>query len=274
MSLANVLAVSQAAKTVVLLGDPQQLDQPMQGSHPEGTDVSALDHILGGRTRTIARTEGCSSKKPGGCIRPSAPSPPSCSMTASSAQRMALSSRSSRDQGRSAGPACASCPSRITATRTARPKRRKQSARLWRRSLESNATWVDRDGEGEAAHARRHHHHHALQRAGLRDSAVPAGSARRHGGQVSGPGSADRDLFDGDLKPCRRAARDGISLQPQPAQRRDIPRQVRVHPRRLAADVRSGVPHAAPNSTGKCVLPISGDGGRASIAPVTDPRRC
>ena len=36
MSLANVLAVSQAAASVVLLGDPQQLDQPLQGSHPEG----------------------------------------------------------------------------------------------------------------------------------------------------------------------------------------------------------------------------------------------
>jgi predicted RecB family nuclease len=47
MSLANVIAVSQAAKSIVLLGDPQQLEQPMQGSHPEGTDVSALDHILG-----------------------------------------------------------------------------------------------------------------------------------------------------------------------------------------------------------------------------------
>ena len=46
MSLANVLAVSQAAKAVVLIGDPQQLDQPTQGSHPDGTDVSALDHIL------------------------------------------------------------------------------------------------------------------------------------------------------------------------------------------------------------------------------------
>jgi superfamily I DNA and/or RNA helicase len=32
----------------VLLGDPQQLEQPMQGSHPEDTDVSALDHILAG----------------------------------------------------------------------------------------------------------------------------------------------------------------------------------------------------------------------------------
>ena len=48
MSLANVVAVSQACKTLVLLGDPQQLEQPMQGSHPEGTDVSALDHLLQG----------------------------------------------------------------------------------------------------------------------------------------------------------------------------------------------------------------------------------
>jgi uncharacterized protein len=47
MSLANVLAVSRSAKSVVLLGDPQQLDQPQKGSHPEGVDVSALQHILG-----------------------------------------------------------------------------------------------------------------------------------------------------------------------------------------------------------------------------------
>lgn len=47
MSLANVLAISQAAAQLVLLGDPQQLDQPLQGSHPEGTDVSALHHVLG-----------------------------------------------------------------------------------------------------------------------------------------------------------------------------------------------------------------------------------
>jgi hypothetical protein len=47
MSLANVLAVSQAADTIVLIGDPRQLEQPTQGTHPEGTGVSALDHILG-----------------------------------------------------------------------------------------------------------------------------------------------------------------------------------------------------------------------------------
>ncbi|MBY2926351.1 TM0106 family RecB-like putative nuclease [Rhizobium leguminosarum] len=57
MALANVLAVSQAGSTIVLLGDPQQLDQPMQGSHPEGTDVSSLHHILGD-DQTIADDRG------------------------------------------------------------------------------------------------------------------------------------------------------------------------------------------------------------------------
>lgn len=48
MSLANVLAVSHAADSLVLLGDPQQLDQPQQASHPDGVGVSALEHVLGG----------------------------------------------------------------------------------------------------------------------------------------------------------------------------------------------------------------------------------
>jgi len=46
MSLANVIAVSKAARNIVLLGDPQQLEQPQKGAHPEGADVSALQHIL------------------------------------------------------------------------------------------------------------------------------------------------------------------------------------------------------------------------------------
>lgn len=57
MSLANVLAASQAARSVVLLGDPQQLEQPTQGSHPEGTDVSALHHLLNGH-QTIESSHG------------------------------------------------------------------------------------------------------------------------------------------------------------------------------------------------------------------------
>ncbi len=47
VSLANVVAVSGAARNLVLLGDPQQLDQPTQGVHPGGAAGSALGHFLG-----------------------------------------------------------------------------------------------------------------------------------------------------------------------------------------------------------------------------------
>ncbi|MBI3521698.1 MAG: TM0106 family RecB-like putative nuclease [Chloroflexi bacterium] len=46
-SLANTLAVSGAAKSIVLLGDPNQLSHPGHGSHPPGVEVSALAHVLG-----------------------------------------------------------------------------------------------------------------------------------------------------------------------------------------------------------------------------------
>src|SRR5260221_2406913 len=57
MSLANVLAIAQAARSIVLLGDPQQLDQPQRGVHPPGADVSALAHLLNGRA-TIGSDQG------------------------------------------------------------------------------------------------------------------------------------------------------------------------------------------------------------------------
>jgi uncharacterized protein len=57
MSLADVLAVSAGAKSLVLLGDPQQLEQPQQASHPPGAGVSALEHLLGG-TKTIVKERG------------------------------------------------------------------------------------------------------------------------------------------------------------------------------------------------------------------------
>jgi uncharacterized protein len=47
MSLANALAVTQAAKSLVLLGDPQQLEQPQKGSHPPGVEASVLQHVIG-----------------------------------------------------------------------------------------------------------------------------------------------------------------------------------------------------------------------------------
>lgn len=48
MSLAFVLAASRAAKNLILLGDPQQLEQPQRGAHPEEADIAALTHLLNG----------------------------------------------------------------------------------------------------------------------------------------------------------------------------------------------------------------------------------
>lgn len=47
-SLANAVAVSQASRSMVLLGDPQQLSQPSQATHPGGAGASVLGHLLDG----------------------------------------------------------------------------------------------------------------------------------------------------------------------------------------------------------------------------------
>jgi len=57
MWLADVLALAQGARNLVLLGDPQQLEQPQQGSHPDGAAVTALEHVLEGH-QTIAPERG------------------------------------------------------------------------------------------------------------------------------------------------------------------------------------------------------------------------
>ena len=57
MSLAMALAAGRAAKNIVLLGDPQQLEQPQQGSHPDGAEAAALKHFIGDR-QTIEPTKG------------------------------------------------------------------------------------------------------------------------------------------------------------------------------------------------------------------------
>jgi uncharacterized protein len=53
-SLANAVAVSCAAASMVLLGDPQQLTQPTQALHPDGAGISALDHLLDGHDTICA----------------------------------------------------------------------------------------------------------------------------------------------------------------------------------------------------------------------------
>jgi uncharacterized protein len=46
VSLANAVAMAQAAHNLVLLGDQMQLEQPVQGAHPGDSGLSALQYAL------------------------------------------------------------------------------------------------------------------------------------------------------------------------------------------------------------------------------------
>jgi uncharacterized protein len=144
MSLADVLAVSQAAKTVVLIGDPQQLDQPMQGSHPEGTDVSALDHILGG-DRTIPTDKGLFLEETWRLH------PAICAYTSELFYDGKLRSKTGLEKQvvKGSGPVSGSglylLPVAHRGNQNGSPEEAQAVGRLVRAILAGNATWVDRE---------------------------------------------------------------------------------------------------------------------------------
>ena len=57
ISLADALAMGTSARTVVLLGDPVQLAQVTQGTHPDRSGLSVLEHLLDDRP-TIPEDRG------------------------------------------------------------------------------------------------------------------------------------------------------------------------------------------------------------------------
>ncbi|MDP3108668.1 TM0106 family RecB-like putative nuclease [Hydrogenophaga sp.] len=57
VSLANLMAMSTAAKNIVLLGDQMQLGQPIQGVHPGESGQSTLEYLLQGEA-TIPEERG------------------------------------------------------------------------------------------------------------------------------------------------------------------------------------------------------------------------
>ena len=53
-----LLDLPPAGRNLVLLGDPQQLEQPRKGIHPDGVSTSALQHMLGDNVATIPPERG------------------------------------------------------------------------------------------------------------------------------------------------------------------------------------------------------------------------
>lgn len=48
VSVANIVAMGTCAKNIVLVGDPMQLPQPIQGAHPGESGLSSLEYLLAG----------------------------------------------------------------------------------------------------------------------------------------------------------------------------------------------------------------------------------
>ena len=146
MSLANVLAVSPAAAGLVLIGDPQQLEQPIQGSHPDGTAVSALDHLLGGR-QTVEAGRGLFLEQTWRLH------PDICAFTSEMFYEGRLHSRPGLENQRivSGGPVQGSglrfLPVAHDGNQSASFEEADMVLTLVRRLIEEGAAWIDMDGE-------------------------------------------------------------------------------------------------------------------------------
>ena len=147
MSLANVLAVSQAAKSIVLLGDPQQLEQPLRGSHPEGADASALEHLLAG-AKTIPPDKGIFLEKTWR-MHPKLTQFTSEAFYEGRLSRATdLKIRRSMDILGSGIPASTTSRSNIKATRMLRRKKSKSSLDLVNTLTKAEVRWIDDKGNG------------------------------------------------------------------------------------------------------------------------------
>ena len=193
MSLANVIAISGAARNLVLLGDPQQLSQVRKGAHPEGVDVSALEFVLGGSAVMDPRL-GVFLPETHRLHPMSRRSPARCSTTGSCVAPRKRPARTSRRPDRYRVPATAGSGSPTAATTTRAPKRRTwscASTRMFCRgcgptSVASSSPSPGRDPGGRA-----------VQRAGRAPHRAPCpgrprGPIRRQSTRGLGPWTRSR----------------------------------------------------------------------------------
>ena len=255
------------AEGLVLLGDPQQLDQPLQGSHPPGADRSALGHLLGGAADDAAR--------PGPVPREDVAAPPGH-------LRVHLGGvlrRAARIRSRPR-PAAPRWPGAARRGRHRLPagRPRGQRQRFGRgggrdRGLgagscsPAGATWRDVDGVVASDRPRRRPGDHAVQRPGRGRSATR--STGRDVGTV--------DKFQGQEAPVAiysmaieqpggRAARHGVPVQPAPPERGDLARALPGGRRGEPGADPGPLPDAAPDAARQRVCPAGRGRGRAGRA--------
>ena len=237
MSLANALAVAQAGR----VAGPARRSAAARAAaagEPPGGHRRLGPRAHPGRARDDPPTTGgCSCRRPGGSTRRCARSPRRSSTRAGCGSRPGLE-RQQLDghRRRSTAPASGTCRSSTRATRASSPEEVEAVARLVERLAGARRPrGPNNDGPAHPLAPRRDPDRRALQRPGgaARRAARPRGPGR-HGRQVPGPGGAGGDLLDDHVVARGGAPGDGVPLQPEPAQRRDLPRPLRLRPGRRA----------------------------------------
>ena len=262
MSLADVLAVAGAADSLVLLGDPQQLEQPQQASHPPGTQASALEHVLGG-AKTIAEDRGLFLHQTRR-LHPSI-----CAFTAEVFYEDKLASFPGLERQTVIGAAelgeagLVFVPVEHEGNQSRSKEEIEAVERIVALLTNGLVAWRDKDDRVGAADAQRSDGRGTVQRSGDGARVAFDGRARGHRRQVPGTGGAGRDRVPDDVHRRGCAAPHGFSLQREPAQRRDIAREGPLHSGRRTEAVRAGLPFTAANAARQRVLPLSGACERA-----------
>ena len=282
MSLANTLAVCQAAGSLVLLGDPRQLDQPIQGVHPPGADVSALGHLLG-ESATVDPSRGIFLDQTWRMH------PNICAFTTEQFYEGRLRPQPELRRQTVAGPGPLAghglrfIPVEHAGNTNASAEEADCVAALIRELLGDGAAWVDRKGVRKPLTLQDvlvvapYNAHVAVLRATL-----PAGAR---------VGTVDK--FQGQETPIviysmatstarRCAAGDGVPLQPAPPQRRHLARPVRGRDRRQSGSPHARLPHPGADAPGQPLLPLpraghaplhEHPGPKLTHAPLSDPNQ-
>ena len=260
-SLASAVAVSPAARSLVLLGDPQQLEQPQQGTHPPGSDASCLEHLLRGQP-TIASDQGLFLES---TYRMH---PDVCGFISETFYDRQLTIAPTVDTQwvAAGGPVGGTGIRLIPIDHRGNTSESKEEVKAVRELVDGPARGGSHleasQPHREGARWQRHPRRRAVQRAGLRVEEGPSGRrGHRDGGQVPGPGSSRRDLLDGEQQRGRRTPRHELPLQSQSPQRRDLESSV---PCRGGGEPgRAGAPvhHAGPDAFGESAVSVGGMGG-------------
>ena len=239
VSLADALAMGTAARNVVLVGDPQQLDQVIQGTHPFGSGASVLRHLLGDDA-TVPPDRGLFLE------RTYRLHPDVCGYISEEFYEGRLEpAEVARERTTPLGTGLRYVAVEHDARRQESPEEVEAVRRVVAELRDAGVTDLVVVSP--------------VQRAGERARRGAAGRARRDGRQVPGPGGGRGRLLDGELERGGRPARARVPALAQPAQRRDLAGALPRVPRLLAAAARGERADDPADAAGERALPLRRD---------------